>query len=211
MARFLALHPRTIDLSLGRIERLLAALGHPEHGARMQGQEARHQGVGGFHRGVPRGLPSGPPPVRRLPRPPHRRRAGWKTPRNTPMESSDALMARFLALHPRRGVPRGLPSGPPPVRRAREGIIRRPGERTARPRSCRPLARSSYDPLPRPPHRRRAGWKTPRNTPMECGSPAAAAAPGGPAPRAGARSVRATNRWCADAGRGTPRWNPPTP
>ncbi len=30
MARFLALHPRTIDLSLGRIERLLAALGHPE-------------------------------------------------------------------------------------------------------------------------------------------------------------------------------------
>src|ERR671929_608799 len=30
IARFLALHPRTIDLSLGRIERLLAALGHPE-------------------------------------------------------------------------------------------------------------------------------------------------------------------------------------
>ena len=30
MARFLALHPRTIDLSLGRIERLLAKLGHPE-------------------------------------------------------------------------------------------------------------------------------------------------------------------------------------
>ncbi|WP_430913963.1 bifunctional folylpolyglutamate synthase/dihydrofolate synthase [Methylobacterium sp. sgz302541] len=31
MARFLALHPRTIDLSLGRIERLLARLNHPEH------------------------------------------------------------------------------------------------------------------------------------------------------------------------------------
>ena len=30
IARFLALHPRSIDLSLGRIERLLAALGHPE-------------------------------------------------------------------------------------------------------------------------------------------------------------------------------------
>ena len=30
MARFLALHPRTIDLSLGRIERLLERLGHPE-------------------------------------------------------------------------------------------------------------------------------------------------------------------------------------
>jgi len=30
MARFLALHPRTIDLSLGRIESLLARLGHPE-------------------------------------------------------------------------------------------------------------------------------------------------------------------------------------
>jgi dihydrofolate synthase/folylpolyglutamate synthase len=30
LARFLALHPRTIDLSLGRIARLLAALGHPE-------------------------------------------------------------------------------------------------------------------------------------------------------------------------------------
>ena len=30
MARFLALHPRTIDLSLGRIERLLARLNHPE-------------------------------------------------------------------------------------------------------------------------------------------------------------------------------------
>ncbi|MDJ1158890.1 folylpolyglutamate synthase/dihydrofolate synthase family protein [Chelatococcus sp. SYSU_G07232] len=30
LARFLALHPKTIDLSLGRIERLLAALGHPE-------------------------------------------------------------------------------------------------------------------------------------------------------------------------------------
>jgi dihydrofolate synthase / folylpolyglutamate synthase len=30
IARFLALHPRTIDLSLGRIERLLADLGHPE-------------------------------------------------------------------------------------------------------------------------------------------------------------------------------------
>lgn len=30
MARFLALHPRTIDLSLGRIQRLLAALNHPE-------------------------------------------------------------------------------------------------------------------------------------------------------------------------------------
>ena len=30
MARFLALHPRTIDLSLGRIERLLAQLNHPE-------------------------------------------------------------------------------------------------------------------------------------------------------------------------------------
>src|SRR5690348_17980523 len=30
MARFLALHPRTIDLSLGRVERLLARLNHPE-------------------------------------------------------------------------------------------------------------------------------------------------------------------------------------
>lgn len=30
MARFLALHPRTIDLSLGRLERLLARLNHPE-------------------------------------------------------------------------------------------------------------------------------------------------------------------------------------
>ncbi|WP_336489325.1 bifunctional folylpolyglutamate synthase/dihydrofolate synthase [Methylobacterium nigriterrae] len=30
MARFLALHPRTIDLSLGRIESLLAKLNHPE-------------------------------------------------------------------------------------------------------------------------------------------------------------------------------------
>jgi dihydrofolate synthase/folylpolyglutamate synthase len=30
IARFLALHPKVIDLSLGRIERLLAALGHPE-------------------------------------------------------------------------------------------------------------------------------------------------------------------------------------
>ncbi|KQP32837.1 folylpolyglutamate synthase/dihydrofolate synthase family protein [Methylobacterium sp. Leaf100] len=30
MARFLALHPRTIDLSLGRIQRLLECLGHPE-------------------------------------------------------------------------------------------------------------------------------------------------------------------------------------
>jgi dihydrofolate synthase / folylpolyglutamate synthase len=30
MARFLALHPKTIDLSLGRIQRLLARLGHPE-------------------------------------------------------------------------------------------------------------------------------------------------------------------------------------
>src|SRR3954469_16063870 len=30
IARFLALHPRVIDLSLGRIERLLADLGHPE-------------------------------------------------------------------------------------------------------------------------------------------------------------------------------------
>src|SRR3954471_13825100 len=30
IARFLALHPKTIDLSLGRIERLLASLGHPE-------------------------------------------------------------------------------------------------------------------------------------------------------------------------------------
>ena len=31
IARFLALHPKSIDLSLGRVERLLAALGHPEH------------------------------------------------------------------------------------------------------------------------------------------------------------------------------------
>ncbi|WP_375410739.1 bifunctional folylpolyglutamate synthase/dihydrofolate synthase [uncultured Methylobacterium sp.] len=30
MARFLALHPRTIDLSLGRLERLLVRLNHPE-------------------------------------------------------------------------------------------------------------------------------------------------------------------------------------
>src|SRR6185437_1739769 len=30
LARFLALHPREIDLSLERMERLLAALGHPE-------------------------------------------------------------------------------------------------------------------------------------------------------------------------------------
>jgi dihydrofolate synthase / folylpolyglutamate synthase len=30
LARFLALHPKTIDLSLGRIERLLARLDHPE-------------------------------------------------------------------------------------------------------------------------------------------------------------------------------------
>ncbi|QFU17936.1 bifunctional folylpolyglutamate synthase/dihydrofolate synthase [Microvirga thermotolerans] len=30
IARFLALHPKTIDLSLGRIQRLLADLGHPE-------------------------------------------------------------------------------------------------------------------------------------------------------------------------------------
>ena len=29
-ARLLALHPKRIDLSLDRIERLLAALGHPE-------------------------------------------------------------------------------------------------------------------------------------------------------------------------------------
>jgi folylpolyglutamate synthase/dihydropteroate synthase len=29
IARFLALHPKTIDLSLGRIERLLAALASP--------------------------------------------------------------------------------------------------------------------------------------------------------------------------------------
>ena len=31
-ARLLALHPKRIDLSLGRIERLVAALGHPERG-----------------------------------------------------------------------------------------------------------------------------------------------------------------------------------
>src|SRR5690606_29488206 len=30
LARLLALHPKVIDLSLGRIERLLAHLGHPE-------------------------------------------------------------------------------------------------------------------------------------------------------------------------------------
>src|SRR5918994_1621725 len=30
IARFLALHPKSIDLSLGRIERLLMLLGHPE-------------------------------------------------------------------------------------------------------------------------------------------------------------------------------------
>ena len=30
LARLTALHPKRIDLSLGRIERLLAALGHPE-------------------------------------------------------------------------------------------------------------------------------------------------------------------------------------
>ena len=30
IARFLALHPKAIDLSLERIERLLAALGHPQ-------------------------------------------------------------------------------------------------------------------------------------------------------------------------------------
>ena len=30
LERLKALHPRSIDLSLGRIERLLAALGHPE-------------------------------------------------------------------------------------------------------------------------------------------------------------------------------------
>src|SRR5688572_32494610 len=30
IARFLALHPKTIDLSLGRVERLLHDLGHPE-------------------------------------------------------------------------------------------------------------------------------------------------------------------------------------
>src|SRR5215475_16102116 len=30
LARLLALHPRRIDLSLGRMERILAALGHPE-------------------------------------------------------------------------------------------------------------------------------------------------------------------------------------
>ena len=29
-ARLLALHPKRIDLSLGRIQRMLAALGHPE-------------------------------------------------------------------------------------------------------------------------------------------------------------------------------------
>jgi dihydrofolate synthase/folylpolyglutamate synthase len=31
LERLQALHPKRIDLSLGRIERLLAALGHPEH------------------------------------------------------------------------------------------------------------------------------------------------------------------------------------
>ena len=30
LARLHALHPKSIDLSLGRVERLLAALGHPE-------------------------------------------------------------------------------------------------------------------------------------------------------------------------------------
>ncbi len=31
LARLLALHPKRIDLSLGRMQRILAALGHPEH------------------------------------------------------------------------------------------------------------------------------------------------------------------------------------
>jgi dihydrofolate synthase / folylpolyglutamate synthase len=30
LARLMALHPKKIDLSLGRVERLLAALGNPE-------------------------------------------------------------------------------------------------------------------------------------------------------------------------------------
>ncbi|MCE3248288.1 MAG: folylpolyglutamate synthetase, partial [Geminicoccaceae bacterium] len=30
LARLQGLHPKTIDLALGRIERLLALLGHPE-------------------------------------------------------------------------------------------------------------------------------------------------------------------------------------
>jgi folylpolyglutamate synthase/dihydropteroate synthase len=34
LARLLALHPKRIDLSLDRIERLLAALDHPERGCR---------------------------------------------------------------------------------------------------------------------------------------------------------------------------------
>ena len=50
LARLLALHPKRIDLSLDRIERLLAALGHPRAAAAAGDPCRRHQRQGFDHR-----------------------------------------------------------------------------------------------------------------------------------------------------------------
>ena len=50
VARLTALHPKRIDLSLGRIERLLAALGHPENKLPPVIHVAGTNGKGSDHR-----------------------------------------------------------------------------------------------------------------------------------------------------------------
>ena len=88
--RLTALHPKVIDLTLDRIERLLAALGHPERRAAAGGPRRRHQRQGLGGRDAPR-RPRG-----------RRARASTSTPRRTSPASTSAS-ASPASSSPRTG------------------------------------------------------------------------------------------------------------
>ena len=120
LERLIALHPKVIDLTLDRVERLLAALGHPErrlppviHVAGTNGKgstaamlraglEARGRPRPRLHLAAPRALPRAHPP---------RRRADRRRPTSPRLlDDCEAANARradhLLRDHHRRGLPR---------------------------------------------------------------------------------------------------------
>ena len=144
LERLTALHPKVIDLSLDRIERLLAALGHPErrlppvvHVAGTNGKgsvvamlraglEAAGAARPRLHLAAPRPLPRAHPPRRRADRRGPRSIAAARALRGGERRRADHL----LRDHHRRGLPRhGRDAG---RLRAARGRPRRPARRDQR-------------------------------------------------------------------------------
>ena len=134
LARLPALHPKSIDLSLGRVERLLAALGQPRAAPAAGGPHRRHQrqgqhaGDAGRHAAGRR--PSGRPlhlaPSRALQR---AHPAGRPADRRGPAGGLPASAARRPTTGRRSPSSRSPPPRPswPSPRRRPTGSCSRPG------------------------------------------------------------------------------------